>query len=97
MDYWADRNFCDVEDRSIRALDCSRQRAVLAADPDLAALHQAALAWRRARLAMLLAEEPWRAALGRLWMTPPARALSAAEAASLRRNSRPSAEHINGD
>ena len=90
MDYWADRNFCTVEDKSVLALDCSELREELANDMRLGALHAAALSWRRARLAALLAEEPGRAALGRLLMSPPLRPLSAAEAASLRRFALPS-------
>jgi hypothetical protein len=86
MDYWVDRNFCDVEERSILALDTAALVAELAEDAVLASLHGAALDWRRARLAALLTQEPWRALLGRVLMTPPSRVLSAAEAAALRRH-----------
>jgi hypothetical protein len=85
MDYWVDRNFCDVEDRSILALDSSAALAGLIDDPQLRALHHAALDWRRARLAALLADEGWRALLGRLLMAPPSRVLPKATAEALRR------------
>ncbi|SEN34364.1 Glycosyl transferase family 2 [Gemmobacter aquatilis] len=79
MGYWLDRNFCDVEDRSILALDSTGLRAALHADASLAALHKAAVAWRRARFRQLMAQEPWRALFGRLMMAQPSRALSQAE------------------
>lgn len=79
MGYWLDRNFCDVEDRSILALDSTGLRAALHADATLAALHKAAVAWRRARFRQLMAQEPWRALFGRLMMAQPSRALSQAE------------------
>lgn len=75
MDYWVDRNFCDVEDRSVLALDSRPLRAALHADAVLGALHKAAVAWRRARFAQLMQDEPWRALYGRLLMTPPSRVL----------------------
>ena len=84
MSYWCDRNFCDVEDRSLLALSSEDARARLAADPVLSALHDAAVAWRRDRFAALMREEPWRALFGRLLMTPPARPLPAALAEQIR-------------
>lgn len=85
MGYWVDRNFCDAEDRSILALAprVGPLRADLAADPQLADLHTRAVAWRKARFARLMADEPWRALFGRLQMTPPSRALTAAEARAI--------------
>lgn len=83
MDYWVDRNFCDVEDRSVLALDSRGWRAALAADPVLGPLHQAAVAWRRARFRSLMAEEAWRALYGRMLMTPPSRALPRAVAGTI--------------
>lgn len=80
MGYFVERNLCEVEDRSIQALDSSTLRAGLMADPVLGALHAQAVAWRRARFAALMAEEPWRALFGRLLMVGPSRALGAAEA-----------------
>jgi hypothetical protein len=87
MGYWVERNLCDVEDRSADLLAAPRAawRARLMADPDLARLHAGAVGWRRARFAALMAEEPWRALMGRLMMTPPSRVLTAAEAAAIRR------------
>jgi Glycosyl transferase family 2 len=75
MDYWAERNFCDVEDRSILSLQSRGLREELHDDPELARLHAGAVAWRQARFQALMAEEPWRALYGRLLMTPPARVL----------------------
>lgn len=87
MSYWTDRNFSQVEDRSILALD-PRVAPILSelrADPRLADLHAAAVAWRRRRFADLMAEEPWRALFGRLLMAPPTRTLSKAEVALILR------------
>jgi hypothetical protein len=83
MDYWVDRNFCDVEDTSILALPSRDLRVGLHDDATLAALHHEAVAWRRARFAMLMALEPWRSLYGRLLMTPPARVLGRGEAAAI--------------
>lgn len=82
MGYWVDRNFSDVEDATILALSGKAQPLIdhLKSDPDLAALHHTAVAWRHARFAALMAEEPWRALFGRLLLTPPSRALSADQA-----------------
>ncbi|MCR8547125.1 glycosyltransferase family 2 protein [Salipiger sp. P9] len=78
LDYWVERNFNSVEDRSVLALAprVAEQRAALAADPQLAALHDAAVAWRQARFEALMLQEPFRALLGRLMMTPPSQPLS---------------------
>ncbi len=86
MDYWCERNFNSHEDRSILryAPEVARERARLAADPELARLHAEAVAWRRARFAALMREERYRALMGRLLMTPPARPLSPEAAAVLR-------------
>ena len=80
MGYFVERNLCEVEDRSIQALDSAGLRAELMADPVLGALHAQAVAWRRARFAALMEEEPWRALFGRLLMVGPSRTLGAAEA-----------------
>jgi hypothetical protein len=80
LGYWVERNFCDVEDKSILALDSDDLRADLLADPQLGALHRAAVAWRHARFNALMQDEPWRALFGRLLLTPPTRVLSQAEA-----------------
>lgn len=85
MSYWVDRNFCDTDDRSILALapQTAALRAALAADPLLADLHGRAVAWRQTRFATLMTEEPWRALMGRLMMTPPTRPLTRAAAERL--------------
>jgi hypothetical protein len=89
MAYWCDRNFAAEEDRSILSIDSTPLRAALHADPVLAGLHRAAWAWRRARFAALMAEEPWRALFGRLMMTPPARVLGPQDADLIRRHRAP--------
>ena len=81
MGYWIERNLCEAEDRSIAQLDSTAQRMALLADPVLRDLHAQANAWRKARFAALMTEEPWRALFGRLLMTRPSRSLTAAEAA----------------
>lgn len=76
MDYWVERNFCDVEDRSVSQLDSRALRETLYADPELHSLHIEAVLWRQKRFQTLMTEEPWRALYGRLLMTPPAKALT---------------------
>ncbi|MFP4328005.1 MAG: glycosyltransferase family 2 protein [Paracoccaceae bacterium] len=75
MDYWVERNFCEVEDASIAALAGAgaAMRARFADDPALARLHDRAVAWRKTRFAALMEQEPFRALFGRLLMTPPTR------------------------
>ena len=72
MSYWVERNFSTVEDRSVARVSAlaAPLRAELHADPALHTLHSAAVDWRRARLAQLLMEEPYRALLGRLLLCP---------------------------
>ncbi len=89
MGYWVERNFCEVEDRSILSLNSRDLRAALHADPQLGALHKAAVAWRRARFETLMRDEPWRALFGRLLMTPPSRTLGAAAAQHVLRFAQP--------
>ena len=84
MDYWIDRNFCEIEDRTILALPSDGLRSELLADPVLGPLHQTAVAWRRDRIRTLMAEEPWRALFGRLLMAPPSRVLDRAMATMIR-------------
>ena len=84
MGYWIERNLCEAEDRSITGLASADLRAELKADPVLAPLHQKAVAWRHARFASLMAQEPWRALFGRLMMAGPSRSLSPAEAELIR-------------
>ncbi|WP_135446895.1 MULTISPECIES: glycosyltransferase family 2 protein [Tabrizicola] len=85
MDYWIDRNFCDVEDRSILSLNSSGLRSALMQDSVLGGLHGAALSWRRQRVRALLTEEPWRALYGRLLMAPPSRVLPKEVADAIRK------------
>lgn len=73
--YWMERNFSDVEDRSILALDSRALREELRADPELARLHADAVAWRHRRFHALMRDESWRALFGRLLMSQPTRAL----------------------
>lgn len=82
MGYWVERNFCDVEDRSINAL-APRSAPILAelqADTALAQLHRNAVEWRKARFAALMRDENWRGLFGRLMMSRPARCLTQSEA-----------------
>ena len=58
-------------------------RADLHADPDLARLHEQAVAWRRRRFDELMKQEPYRALFARLMMTPPSRPIGAASARGL--------------
>ena len=75
LDYWVERNFDTVQDLSILKLAprVAERRAELGADATLARLHDTAVAWRRERFETLMAEEPLRALMGRLLMTPPSR------------------------
>ncbi len=82
MGYWVERNFSDTEDKTILDLSPSVQPLIddLKSDQTLGALHRSAVAWRQARFAALMAEEPWRALFGRLLLTLPSRVLSADQA-----------------
>ena len=98
LGYWADRNFCDVEERSISGLAprSAPLRAEWMADPVLGALHRAGAGWRRTRFAELMASEPWRALFGRLLMLPPTRALGPDEAALILRHARTGPGGVSG-
>lgn len=91
MAYWVDRNFSDVEDRSVlRLADRSAPLlAALHADQVLAPLSEAALRWRSDRFRQLMAEEPWRALFGRLLIAPPSRILPAETARAIRQYAKP--------
>lgn len=78
--YWVERNFCQVEDRSILGLDSRGLREELRGDPVLGPLHAAAVQWRAQRFQTLMTEEPWRQFFGRLMMCGPTRVLSPQEA-----------------
>ncbi|MCH2095934.1 MAG: glycosyltransferase family 2 protein [Rhodobacteraceae bacterium] len=77
LDYWIERNFNTEEDRSIAQIEPRSDviRAQLAADSVLDTLHEQAVRWRRTRFETLMLQEPFRALLGRLMMTPPTRPL----------------------
>lgn len=77
VDYWVERNFNTDEDTSIQALDIAGELQALKADPELARLHDEAVAWRKARFDALMLREPYRALFGRLLMTPPTRPVPA--------------------
>lgn len=78
LDYFVERNFNTDEDTTITAIAPRRTAELdaLKADPTLASLHDAAVAWRHARFEVLLQREPFRALYGRLLMTPPTQPLS---------------------
>ena len=91
LGYWADRNFCTIEDDSIRPLAARSAplRQALLSDPVLEPLHRAACDWRQRRFAQLMTQEPWRALYGRLRMCPPSRILTEGEAALIRKYGAP--------
>lgn len=89
MGYWIDRNFSAVEDRSILSLDSRALRAELAADPVLARLHAAAVAWRHARFAELMRDDRWRSFFGQLLLAPPSRVLDAGAVGRILRHAAP--------
>ncbi|MDP5083961.1 MAG: glycosyltransferase family 2 protein [Yoonia sp.] len=75
--YWSDRNFNDVEDRRI----LRHQDAVAAGvktlrrDPEIAQLHDAGVAWRKARIAALLRESDSFYMMARLRQMPATKVL----------------------
>jgi hypothetical protein len=75
VDYWVERNFNTETDTSIHAMAARSQPILdtLKSDTTLARLHDAAVAWRKARFEALLLDEPYRALFARLMMTPPSR------------------------
>lgn len=85
LDYWVERNFDTDEDTTVLALKdaVAEERSRLSADPELAALHAAAVDWRQARFRQLVEQEPYRALFGRLLMTPASRPLPRDMAARL--------------
>lgn len=87
LDYWVERNFVSEEDRSIlrHAPAMQDELAALMADPELARLHQQAVAWRHTRFRALMLDEPFRALMGRLLLTPPTRPLPPEAARFLQR------------
>jgi hypothetical protein len=91
LDYWTERNWCQVEDTTIQAsaAHAAPHRARLTADPVLAQLHRQAVDWRRDRFATLMAREENRALFGRLLLAPPARVVAAVDARRLFAFTRP--------
>ncbi|WP_424976867.1 glycosyltransferase family 2 protein [Leisingera sp. S232] len=87
MDYWVERNYTACEDRGIARYAGPRSalQAELTADAVLDRLHLQAVTWRQARFRELMLAEQTRALFTRLMMTPPARVLTAAEGAEMRR------------
>ncbi len=85
LDYWTERNWSSVEDQTIRACDGLRDRHLEAfrKDDRLMELHEKSVAWRQNRYRELMREEPNRALMGRLIMSPPARPVPIALAREL--------------
>lgn len=75
LDYWVERNFCGVEDRSILAMAARATplRKALRGDAVLGPLHDAATAWRRTRFDALMRDEDRRGLFARLMMAPASR------------------------
>lgn len=75
LDYWVERNWNTDEDTSIRRYADATEglRADLMSEPDLAAMHDQAVEWRRTRFDELMRQEPYRALFGRLLMAGPSR------------------------
>ncbi|MFD3189336.1 glycosyltransferase family 2 protein [Sedimentitalea sp. HM32M-2] len=88
MDYWVERNFNTDTDVSIDRIAPRRDPLLQAlhADPVLAELQAAAVAWRHARFRALVEQEPFRALYARLQMTPGSIPLTAAQARILTRH-----------
>ncbi|HCQ67279.1 MAG TPA: glycosyl transferase family 2 [Rhodobacteraceae bacterium] len=91
LDYWTERNWCQVEDTTIRACapHAAPHLARLKADPALAILHRQAVDWREARFADLMEAEENRALFGRLLLAPPARVVAPDDARRLHAFTRP--------
>ena len=97
MDYWVERNWNEVEDRSIERTGSARAAALAAlmGDPQLARLHGQAVEWRHETFRKLMLEEPYRALMGRLLMTPSTQPMAMAAARKLYQFAQMAAE--NGD
>lgn len=89
MGYWAERNFNQVQDSSILALDSRELHAQLMADPVLSDLHRRAFAWRKARFAKLMQSEEWRSLYGRLRICGPSQPLPPHEAREITQHALP--------
>ncbi len=84
-DYWVERNFCTDQDISIRKMApySAPVFEALKQDPELARLHQNAVAWRKDRFANLMRQDEYRALYTRLLMAPPSRPIDAPTAREL--------------
>lgn len=81
LDYWVDRNFNQIEDRSILEFRNGQiLRDEMMADPTIRQLHEMAVDWRQARIEELMGQEATRSLMGRLLQTPPSRILSTEDA-----------------
>ena len=81
--YWIERNFNEVEDRSILAVDSLVLRSDLRSDPVLRALHDAAVAWRHTQFSSLMQDDAWRSLYGQLLLAGSTRVLARTEAESI--------------
>lgn len=72
MDYWVERNWNQVEDRSIEQTNDARRLHVdhYMSDPELRSLHRRAVQWRGNRFLELMRQDEMRSLYGRLLMTP---------------------------
>ena len=85
MDYLTERNYNTEQDTSILSLS-EKTNAIyqnLLSDPVLARLHHASLVWRHAQFDRLMQQEPMRALLGRMMVTPQTQPISPENAAVL--------------
>ncbi|WP_341365889.1 glycosyltransferase family 2 protein [Yoonia sp. BS5-3] len=75
--YWADRNFNDMEDKRIlRHLPAVEERlADLRSDAETARLHDAGVAWRKAKIAELMRQSDSFYLMARLQQMPPTKVL----------------------
>lgn len=82
MSYWVERNFSDSADTSIQKLGpkMAGHLAGFKADAKLYGLHEASVAWRKARFSELMKDMDWRSLFGCLMLSRPARCLTSAEA-----------------
>lgn len=78
MDYWVERNWNLVEDRSIDETSHARHMQLnqFMSDPVLNDLHRLSFQWRVKRFSELMDEDEMRSLYGRLQMTPSTRELS---------------------
>jgi hypothetical protein len=94
MDYWVERNFNQAHDESIlrHAPRSALILNALRADSALCELHEAAVAWRHAKIAALMLDDEARALYGRLLMTPASEPLAPKKAQTLLNHGRKAAQ-----